>query len=112
MPLACRLFGQAAKQGPSESMRADAAIAAGNASCASADLMDGQHLKHALLQQACESYRFALKIDEDAMTHSNLGDALVGGPLPPSSSSPRHTHVCVLSICGHNNAHACAHSAA
>lgn len=69
-------------------MKADAAVAAGNANCASAELMDEQHLKHALLQQACESYRFALGIDEDAMTHSNLGDALVTPP-PPLQPHPR-----------------------
>lgn len=78
-------------------MKADAAVAAGNANCASAELMDEQHLKHALLQQACESYRFALGIDEDAMTHSNLGDALVTPPPPPSNPilalTPSHTYV-------------------
>eukprot|EP00208_Stichococcus_sp_RCC1054_P004131 CAMPEP_0206136746 /NCGR_PEP_ID=MMETSP1473-20131121/1969_1 /ASSEMBLY_ACC=CAM_ASM_001109 /TAXON_ID=1461547 /ORGANISM="Stichococcus sp, Strain RCC1054" /LENGTH=263 /DNA_ID=CAMNT_0053529487 /DNA_START=78 /DNA_END=869 /DNA_ORIENTATION=+ len=74
---AIRFLNTAASQGPDDSLKSDAGVAAGNAGCAAAELVGEQQLKHALLQQACASYGEALRLDEDAMTHSNLADAMV-----------------------------------
>jgi hypothetical protein len=57
-------------------IRADAAVAAGNALSTGAELA-GEPGAAQLLGAACESYEMALAGERDAMTHSNLADALV-----------------------------------
>ncbi len=61
---------------PDGSVRADAAVAAGNALCSAAELRDAGSAA-LLLAAACGAYEAALATEDDAMTHSNLADALV-----------------------------------
>jgi hypothetical protein len=58
------------------SIRADAAVAAGNTLSMAAELA-GDPGAAQLLGAACEAYEMALAAERDAMTHSNLADALV-----------------------------------
>lgn len=59
------------------SVRADAAVAAGNAFSSAAELAPSAQAAGRLLAAACEAYEVALRAEADAMTHSNLADALV-----------------------------------
>ncbi len=72
------------------SVRADAAVAAGNALCSAAELRDASSAA-LLLAAACGAYEAALATEDDAMTHSNLADALV--------REKTHTQTCLLFIC-------------
>lgn len=66
---------------PSGAVRADAAVAAGNALSSTAELTGHPAVAAQLLGAACEAYRAALAAEEDAMTHSNLADVLVSDML-------------------------------
>ncbi|KAF8069466.1 COQ3 [Scenedesmus sp. PABB004] len=62
--------------GPEGALRPDAAVNCANALTSWAELAAGAE-QRALLQQAVGLYRAALQQEEDALTLSNLGDALV-----------------------------------
>lgn len=74
----CRLNSSLAQvREPNGAVRADAAVAAGNTLSMAAELAGDPAAGAQLLGAACAAYEAALAAEEDAMTHSNLADALV-----------------------------------
>lgn len=58
-------------------MLSEAGIQLGNTCCAIAEVTVNATEKSTALVMACDAYAAALHLESDAMTHSNLGDALV-----------------------------------
>lgn len=80
------------------SMLSDAGIQLGNTCCTVAEVAVDASETSAALLTACEAYAAALRLEADAMTHSNLGDALVR--LPPPNPEPYHMRPKSCVSCG------------